>query len=81
MGMLFWIRRYLTVFVLGVLVIGASHLVRGRSLEHAATESLLWAFIAATVFTTARFYQARRGQHCAICRDTSEFHNPSGPQA
>jgi uncharacterized membrane protein len=79
MGKLFWVRRYLTVFGLALVVIAASHLVRGRPLSYAATEALLWAAITASVFTAARIYQSRRGQHCAVCRDTPEFHNPTAP--
>jgi hypothetical protein len=72
MGKRFWIRRYLTVFAAAFGLIAASHLARGRPIDHAATEGLLWAFLTATVFTSARLYQSRRGQHCALCRDTPE---------
>lgn len=80
MGKAFWVRRYLTVFALAFVMIAASHLFRGRSLEHAVSEALLWSIITATVFTVARLYQSRRGQYCAVCRDTPEFHQPPGPQ-
>lgn len=81
MGKHFWARRYLTVFGLAFLVIASSHLVRGRSGEHAVSEGLLWALIAATVFTAGRLYQSRKGQHCAVCRDTPEPRETNGRQA
>lgn len=78
MGTAFWIRRFLLVLVGAVIVIAASHLVRGRTVEHALAEAGLWAVITACVFTAARLYQSRRGQHCAVCRDTpeSQQHGP-----
>jgi hypothetical protein len=80
MGTRFWIRRYLTVFALLFGVIAVAHLARGRPLPYALTEAVLWAAITAGVFTVARIVQSRRGQHCAICRDTPEFHDPEGPR-
>ncbi|HEX2852617.1 MAG TPA: hypothetical protein VHO24_05210 [Opitutaceae bacterium] len=69
----FWIKRFCVVF-LGVfsllLVVG---LLKDRSLETAAAESAVWAGVTAIVFVTARIYQARRKQHCALCRDTPEM--------
>lgn len=76
MGTAFWIRRFLLVFAGAFVLIAASHLVRGRGLEHALIEALLWASLTAAVFTGARIVQSRRGQHCAVCRDTPAFHEP-----
>lgn len=81
MGSAFWVRRYLVVFAIAFTVIGASHLARGRSVDHAIGEALLWALISATVFTAGRLVQSRRGQHCSVCRDTPELSNHPGPQA
>ena len=80
MGTAFWIRRFVTVFVGAFGLIAASHLVRGRGLEYALVEAGLWAPITACVFTAARLYQSRRGQHCSVCRDTPESRG-SGPLA
>jgi hypothetical protein len=74
MGTAFWIRRFLLVFTGAFALIAASHLVRGRAIEHALAEAVLWATLTAAVFTGARIVQSRRGQHCAVCRDTPEFH-------
>lgn len=37
------------------------------------SEGLIWAFISSALFTIARFFQARRGEHSAICKDTPEM--------
>jgi len=73
MGSLFWIRRFVVVFLGALVVIGAGQLLQGRSLGHSLSHGLFWAFVAAGVFTAARLHQARRGQHCALCRDTPEM--------
>lgn len=81
MGTMFWVRRFFLVLAGAFVVIAASHLVRGRGVEYAGTHGALWSFITALVFTGARFVQARRGQHCAVCRDTPEFHDEPSPRA
>ena len=73
MGTCFWTRRFVIVFLGALVVIGAGQLLQGRSLDHALSHGLLWSFVTAGVFIAARLYQARRGQHCAICRDTPEM--------
>lgn len=73
MGTRFWIRRFFVVLTGTFVVIAAAHLLRGRGLEHAVTEAALWGLATAAVFTVGRYLQARRGQHCAICRDTPEM--------
>ena len=71
MGTAFWIRRFLWVFTLAFLIIGTSQfLLRGRTLEDAALQGLIWAAIAASIFTATRLYRSRQGQHCALCQDT-----------
>jgi multisubunit Na+/H+ antiporter MnhF subunit len=69
----FWIKRFFTVLVGAFVVICAARLIRGHGLETAILDGALWAAITATVFTVARYFQSRRGQHCAICRDTPEM--------
>lgn len=69
----FWIKRFFVV-LLGVFsLLLVVNLVKQRPLESAAAESAVWASITAIVFVTARFYQSRKGQHCALCRDTAEM--------
>lgn len=76
MGTLFWIRRFFVVLAGAFLIIAMAHLLRGRGWDYALTEAALWSAITAAVFMAARWYQARRGQHCAVCKDTPEFHRP-----
>jgi hypothetical protein len=72
MGSAFWIRRGLTVLVAAFVVICVAQLLKGHSWSYAAGQGAAWGVISAAVFTTARFFQARRGQHCAVCKDTPE---------
>jgi hypothetical protein len=81
MGTAFWIRRFFLALAIAFAVIAASHLVRGRGIEYAVTQGAIWSVISATIFTVGRYFQARRGQHCAICRDTPEMQQQHGPQA
>ena len=69
----FWIKRFLTVLALAFAVICAAQLLKGRGLEYSVTQAAIWSFISSLVFTVARYFQARRGQHCAICKDTPEM--------
>ena len=80
MGPAFWIKRFFTVFAGTFLLLCAVQMVfKGQSLAAAAGYAALWAFIASTVFTVARFFQARSGRHCAICRDTPEMQQQRPP--
>jgi hypothetical protein len=73
MGTRFWIIRFFTVFVGAFIIIAGAQLVKGHTTNYAAYQGLIWAAIAAAVFTSARIYQSRRGQHCEICKDTPEM--------
>ena len=72
MGKVFWIRRYLTVFVVAASLIGGSQLLRGHTLGYSATHGLIWGAISSTVFIATRLFYARRGYACAMCQDTPE---------
>lgn len=80
MGITFWIKRFLVVAACAFVVIGSAQVFRGRELDDAALHGAMWAVISAAVFTVARFVQSRRGQHCAICKDTPEtaLNRPAG---
>ncbi|OGT55861.1 MAG: hypothetical protein A3E01_14855 [Gammaproteobacteria bacterium RIFCSPHIGHO2_12_FULL_63_22] len=77
MGIHFWIRRFLLVAGIGFLVITGAQLLRGRSIGYAIAQGVFWSVVAATIFTVSRFFQSRRGQHCAICNDIPEAKDPS----
>lgn len=73
MGTTFWIRRFTLVFIAACVVIACAQWLKGHTLSYSITQGLVWAAVSASVFTAARIYQSRQGQHCAICRDTPEM--------
>lgn len=75
MGMGFWIKRFVTVMLAAFVIIGVAQLLKGHDLAYAGTQAVIWGVLSAVIFTVARFFQARRGQHCVICRDTPEMQN------
>ncbi|MCE3264388.1 MAG: hypothetical protein K0R43_3467 [Pseudoduganella sp.] len=77
MGTAFWIKRFLVVLAGAFIVIGVAQLLKGHDLAHAATQAAIWAAIGASIFTGARYWQARKGRHCALCRDTPEMREES----
>lgn len=82
MGAAFWIRRFILVWTAAFVLIAGAQALKGHDLAYALTQGLLWATISAGIFVGARLYQARRGRHCAICRDTPEMQGgPGGLEA
>ena len=73
MGPAFWIRRFVLVWTIASVLIAGVQALKGHDLAYSLTQGLLWATISAVIFIAARLYQSRRGQHCAICRDTPEM--------
>ena len=73
MGAVFWIRRFSVVLAGAFVVICIAQLLKGHPLSYAAQQGAIWGIISSIVFTVARFFQARRGQHCVICKDTPEM--------
>lgn len=73
MSVAFWTKRFLTVLVGAFIAIAAFQLVKGHDLSFSMKHGAIWGGISATVFTVARYFQARRKQHCAICKDTPEM--------
>jgi hypothetical protein len=73
MGIGFWIKRFFTVFSVATLILAAVELLfKNAELVAAVTHGLTWGVIAAAVFTASRYYQAKKGQHCALCNDIPE---------
>ena len=77
MGTTFWIKRFFTVLVGAFVVICGAQMLKGHDLSYSVTQGVIWGPLCAIVFTLARFFQARRGQHCAICKDTPEMQGTS----
>lgn len=69
----FWVKRFLTVLVGAFAIICVAQLLKGHGLAYSATQGAIWGTLSAAIFTVARFFQAKRGQHCAICKDTPEM--------
>jgi len=72
-GAKFWIKRFLTVLVGGFVVIGVAQMIKTRDLHYSLIQASTWGFASAVVFTLTRLYRSRRGQHCALCKDTPEM--------
>ena len=75
MGKGFWIKRFLVVLAGAFVIICAAQVARGHALDYSATQGAIWGLISAAVFTGARYRQASKGQHCALCRDTPEMND------
>lgn len=68
----FWIIRYLSVIVGLFALLAGLYLLRGMEAADAAREAIVWSLLAGTLFVGSRYYRARRGIACALCRDTVE---------
>jgi hypothetical protein len=68
----FWIGRFCLAAGIAFLILVVASLLRGRALETALTDSAVWALVSSAVFTGSRYYQARKGVACALCKDTVE---------
>jgi hypothetical protein len=73
MGTAFWIKRFLAVLAGAFAIIFAAQMLKGHAPAYAAMQAALWSVIGASIFTGARYRQARKGRHCALCRDTPEM--------
>jgi len=80
MGTAFWVGRFATVLSGAFAVIFVAQALRGHAWLLAAADAAFWSVVSAAVFVTARFFQSRRGQHCAICKDTPPPDGARGPR-
>ncbi|WP_416305054.1 hypothetical protein [Neptunicella sp. SCSIO 80796] len=69
MGITFWIKRTLTVFVGVVAVLFIVELLKGHAFADAIEFALLWGLITTAIFTATRLYYSRKGVACALCDD------------
>lgn len=79
MGTRFWAVRTLQVLALCFGILLAVSFAKGRAPRAALEFSAFWAAVTTAVFIPARWFQARRGQHCALCRDTPETRRSAAP--
>lgn len=68
----FWVRRFLWMTGIVFMILMAASLLRGRTVDRALSESFTWALVSAAVFTGWRYYKARKGVACALCKDTPD---------
>ena len=67
-----WVRHFLMAFGASAVFLLAVYVMRGMAFEVAIREAVMWALIATSIFIGARYYQAKQGKPCALCRDTAE---------
>ncbi|ACV27937.1 hypothetical protein [Kangiella koreensis] len=75
----FWIKRFFAVLIGVFVVVAVAQYLKNDDVAYALTQGAIWAPITAIIFTASRFFQARRGQHCALCKDTPEMRDESKP--
>lgn len=61
------IGRILSVFVVFLVVIGASQWLRGHSLGEVIPDALFWSTISTGLFAATAVWKKRRGERCAVC--------------
>lgn len=77
MGYTFWLKRFITILIGAFIVITGAQYLKNNDLSYALFQGAIWAPITSIIFTVSRFYQAMRGQHCALCKDTPEMRDDS----
>ena len=74
----FWVKRLLTVLLGAFAIICIAQLLKGHGVAYSVTQAAIWGTVSAFIFAVARFFQARQGKHCAICKDTPEMQHDHG---
>jgi hypothetical protein len=72
LGRRFWIVRTLTVYAGVLALLFVVGVLKGRTPSEALSFAALWALASTAIFIGSRYYQASRGQACALCRDTPD---------
>ena len=67
-----WMRRFCVAFVVALVIIAGAQRLKGFAVADVIGESVLWAAIAATLYTAVRIYRTRKNTYCALCGDTPE---------
>ena len=68
----FWVKRFLWMTGMSTMLLLGVELLKGHALEDSLSFAFLWGLIASTLFTGSRYYNARKGVACALCKDTVE---------
>jgi hypothetical protein len=69
MGALFWIKRYLMAAVPLFAILAAVEWIKGSTAREDYMSALVWALLAAAIFTYSSFRRYRRAESCAMCDD------------
>lgn len=72
-----WSKLFVKVAMLATVALIAIDLVKGRPLETAATNGLVWGLIVAAIVMASRAYRGRRNRACALCTDAPAETGPS----
>ncbi|MFC0251846.1 hypothetical protein [Massilia consociata] len=64
-----WSGQYLLAASSMFMLLEVIDMLRGEAFGAAWRESLAWAVLAAAIFIGSRYYQAKRGAACAVCKD------------
>ena len=67
-----WARRFLWMTGMVFMILMGAALLKGGTLEDGLSGAFGWALVSAAIFTGSRYYYARRGVACALCKDTAE---------
>ena len=70
MGITFWIRRTVAVFVIIGAALFAVSLLKWREAEVALAFAAGWSAVSTGIFITTRVIRVRRSEHCELCQDT-----------
>lgn len=65
----FWVGRFGMAAALCFAVLAVVYLLRGRPMQQALTEALMWACVTAAVYTGVLYRKLKAAQHCGLCRD------------
>lgn len=69
----FWVKRFVTVLTGAFIIICSGQIIQGHTVGNSIMHGGIWSPLTACLFTVSRYFQARNGQHCAICKDTPEM--------
>ena len=60
------------IFSLVAVTLLCVYLLRGKPVTTAVSEAVLWAAISAAAVVATRLVRLRRGERCAMCKDSPE---------
>lgn len=61
-----WIKRFTVAFLVGVAVLFAAELLKGRAVIQAAEHAAVWGLVVAGIFTGVGYLRYRRNPACMV---------------